>query len=114
LTAPAIDAKVPIFPLATVGPDESFPVGQNIEWLAKFLDLPAFPVTPAFPFLPFPANLFSLPVHWKMRVMKPLDYQKTTSRTELEETSKSVALFGEGEVQAELNRLLRKRIKSLF
>jgi Acyltransferase len=111
---PAIDANVPIHPLATTGPDESFPVGQNIEWLAKLLDLPAFPVTPAFPFLPFPANLVSLPVHWKMRVMKPLEYGKVNSREELEETAKSVALFGEGDVQAELNRLLRTRIRSLF
>ncbi len=111
---PAIDAHVPIIPVATIGPDESFPVGVNSEALAKFFSLPAFPITPAFPWLPFPANLFSLPVHWKMRCLKPLDYKKPNSREELQETAKNVALFGEGEVQADLNRALRERIKALF
>jgi 1-acyl-sn-glycerol-3-phosphate acyltransferase len=111
---PAIDAGVPIIPLATIGPDESFPVGVNLDWLAKLLNLPAFPVTAAFPWLPFPANVFSLPVHWKMRLMKPCDYKKPASREELEEASKTLALFAEGEIQAELNRLLRGRIKALF
>lgn len=111
---PAIDAHVPIVPLATIGPDESFPVGTNLEGLAKFLSLPAFPVTAAFPWLPFPANIFSLPVRWKLHCMKPLEYSAPHSREELQETAKTVALFAEGEVQAELNRMLRERVKALF
>jgi hypothetical protein len=110
---PAIDMKVPLVPLATLGPDESFPVAANWEKLARALSLPAFPVTPVFPWLPFPLNLYSLPVKWKMRVMKPIDYGKTHSREELEHTSKETALFIEGEIQAELNRLLRMRVKAL-
>jgi 1-acyl-sn-glycerol-3-phosphate acyltransferase len=111
---PAVEMKVPIMPLATIGPDESFPVGMNLEPLAKLLSLPAFPITPAFPWLPFPVNMFSLPVRWKIRMLKDVDYEKPTSREELEDRSKSLALFLEGEVQAELNRLLRTRIKPLF
>jgi 1-acyl-sn-glycerol-3-phosphate acyltransferase len=111
---PAIDAKVPIIPLATIGPDESFPVGFNFELLAKFLSLPAFPVTATFPWLPFPTNVFSIPVKWKLHLLKPLDYAQPKDREQLQETAKRVALFAEGEVQAELNRILRTRIKPLF
>lgn len=112
---PAVEMNVPMFPLATTGPDESFPLGMNIEPLAKLLSLPAFPVTPLFPFLPFPANIFSLPfVKWKMRVLKPLEYPKANSREEIENTAKTQALLLEGETQAELNRILRARIKPFF
>jgi hypothetical protein len=109
---PAVEMHIPLIPLATVGPDESFPVGTNLDKVAKMLSLPAFPVTPFFPFLPFPLNLFSLPVKWKMRLMKPIDYQRPSSREETEEFSKNMALYCEGEVQAEVNRILRTRLKS--
>jgi 1-acyl-sn-glycerol-3-phosphate acyltransferase len=111
---PAVEAGVPVIPLATLGPEESFPVARNVEWLAKLLSLPAFPLTPFFPFLPFPANLLSIPVKWKMRVLKPIDYEKVKERDQIEETSKRLALFIEGEIQAEINRMLRVRVKPLF
>lgn len=111
---PAIENKVPVLPLATLGPDESFPVTANLPGLARLLDMPAYPITPFFPWLPMPANLFSFPVKWKMRIMKPVDYSQGDSRDALEESAKKLALFVEGEVQAELNRLLRQRIRPLF
>lgn len=111
---PAIEMKVPIIPMATLGPDESFPMGMNIEPLAKLLSLPAFPVTATFPWLPFPANFLALPVKWKMRLMKPVEYEPAATRPDVEERSKTLALFLEGEIQSELNRLLRVRIKPLF
>lgn len=113
---PAIEMGIPLVPIATIGPDESFPMGANAEAIAKFLDLPAFPITPFFPWLPFPLNLFSLPVTWKMHVMKTVDYKRVDAgdRAQLEETAKKAASYLEGDVQAELNRLLRVRVKSLF
>ena len=112
---PAVEQNVPIVPMATLGCDESFPVGMNLEKLSKLLSLPAFPITPFFPWYPFPANLaLSLPVKWKMRLLKQADYKQIGSRDELEETASRQALFLEGDIQAELNRLLRARIKPLF
>lgn len=111
---PAVEAGVPVIPMAVLGPDESFPVARNVQWMANLLSLPAFPVTPFFPFLPFPANLFSIPVKWKMRMLKPCDYERVSERDQIEETAKRLALFTEGEIQAELNRMLRMRIKPLF
>lgn len=110
---PAIEENVPIYSLATIGCDEVFPVLANLDWLAKFLDLPAFPVSPFMPFLPFPANLISLPSRWKMRVLKKQSYTGGQSRNENYETAMALARNVEGEVQAELNRILRARSKSL-
>lgn len=109
---PAIEEKVPIIPLATIGCDESFPVIGNCEEMARMLNLPAFPVTPFMPFLPFPFNMISLPGDWKMRVLRQKDYKKTEDRNERYETAQSLAKDLEGEIQAELNRLLRMRIKA--
>lgn len=111
---PAIEARVPILPLATIGPDESFPMVANLQPIAKLLSLPAFPITATFPWLPFPANFLALPIKWKMRVLKAVDYGSPLSRDEVEEAAKKQALFIEGDIQAELNRLLRMRIRPLF
>ncbi|HNA73839.1 MAG TPA: hypothetical protein PKW73_10895, partial [Candidatus Obscuribacter sp.] len=100
---------VPIFPLATLGCDEAVPILTNMERTAKFLGLPAFPVTPFFPWLPFPLNLGSLPTKWHMSLIKPLTYEASQDRDELEECAMRQSQFAEGEIQAELNRLLRQQ-----
>ncbi|MBX9689239.1 MAG: 1-acyl-sn-glycerol-3-phosphate acyltransferase [Candidatus Obscuribacterales bacterium] len=110
---PALEENVKIFPMATLGCDESFPIIANLEGLARVLEIPAFPVTPFMPLLPFPFNMASLPGHWKMRIQRPLEYQKVETRNERYETALSLSKELEGEVQAELNRLLRMRIKAL-
>lgn len=109
---PAVRAGVPVFPLATLGCDESVPVIGNLEGLARFLKLPAFPVTPFFPWLPFPAYLASLPVPWKMHLLKECSYEKGAEHDEIEQAAQRLAEFSEGEVQAELNRMLRSRLKN--
>ena len=111
---PAVEERVPIFPLATVGCDEAVPVIANLEGVARFLNLPSFPLTPFFPWLPFPACFASLPVKWTMHVMKSCPSASGKNRHELEDAAKHQAEFLEGEIQAELNRMLRTRIKSPF
>lgn len=106
---PAVEENVPIFPLATLGCDEAVPILTNFEKAAKFLNLPAFPITPFFPWLPFPLNLASLPTKWHMSLIKPLDYQAATDRDQVEETSMRQSQFAVGEIQSELNRLLRQQ-----
>lgn len=110
---PAIEENVKVYALATVGADESFPVIANLDPLAKILDIPAFPITPFMPLLPFPLNMASLPGHWQMHLLKPLDYEKGETRNERYETALSLSKNLEGEVQAELNRMLRARVKAL-
>jgi 1-acyl-sn-glycerol-3-phosphate acyltransferase len=109
---PAVEENVPIIPISTLGCEESIPTIANIKFLAKFLHMPAFPITPFFPWLPFPFNLGSLPVHWRMAVLDSRSYLQQTGRDNLEETAKQQSRFVEGEIQAELNRMLRARVKA--
>ncbi|MBS2006118.1 MAG: 1-acyl-sn-glycerol-3-phosphate acyltransferase [Cyanobacteria bacterium SZAS TMP-1] len=106
---PAVEEGVTIFPLATLGCDEATPILTNLESLAKLVGLPAFPITPFFPWLPFPFNLASLPTKWQMSLLKPLTYDVAVERDKIEETVMKQAQFAEGEIQAELNRLLRQQ-----
>jgi 1-acyl-sn-glycerol-3-phosphate acyltransferase len=110
---PALEENVKILPMATLGCDESFPILANLDFVAKALDLPAFPVTPFMPLMPFPFNMASLPGKWKMHVLKAIDYKKVETRNERYETAVTISRELEGEVQAELNRLLRTRVKSI-
>lgn len=111
---PAVEEGIKIYPLATIGCEESMPVIANIDQLAKLLNLPAYPITPFFPWYPFPFNILSLPVKWRMSIMKNSPYKTDTNRDKIEETAKSQARFVEGEIQAELNRILRTRVKAIF
>jgi len=108
---PATEEGVPIHPMPTLGCDESVPVFANFEKLGRFLGLPAYPVTPFFPWLPFPLNLLSFPVSWKMRILKSSHYKVEDNRDDLENAAKQNSSFVEGQIQAELNRLLRARVK---
>lgn len=109
---PAVEENVPIFPLATLGCDEAVPSLGNLPAIARLIELPAFPITPFFPWFPFPLNIASLPVKWTMSILKNDSYVQSDNRDNIEETAKSQSRFVEGEIQAELNRGLRKRIKS--
>ncbi|MBI4533101.1 MAG: 1-acyl-sn-glycerol-3-phosphate acyltransferase [Candidatus Melainabacteria bacterium] len=111
---PATCEHIPIYPLATLGSDESVPIFTNLSDLAQLLNLPAYPLTPFFPWFPFPTNLLSFPGNWKIRILKSTHYQVKGNREDLENTAKQNATFVEGEIQAELNRLLRARIKAPF
>jgi len=109
----AVEGGVKIFPLATLGCDEASATLFNSQSLSKALKLNAFPVSPFFPWLPFPFNLASLPVRWKMHLLPAVEYSKPGKGERLEECAKRQAFFAEGEIQAELNRLLRIRHRLL-
>lgn len=106
---PAVEENVKIFPLASLGCDESVPLYGSSKILAKLLNMPFYPITPFFPWFPFPLNLASRPVKWSMSLMKEMKYEKSKDRDHLEDTTKNLAGQLQGEIQAELNRALRKR-----
>lgn len=110
---PAVEENVPIFPLSTMGCDEAAPNFFNLSKLATFLKLPYFPVTPFFPWLPMPLNLVTMPGSWQMNIHNQAKYDSSgQSRDVIENTCKQLSLSFEGEIQAELNRMLRGRNKS--
>jgi len=109
---PAVEEGVKIFPLSSLGCDEAVPMVANVEPLARFLKMPYFPVSPFFPWFPFPLNLASRPVQWKMDLMKEMKYEASSDRDGLEDETKSLSRRLEGEIQAQLNRGLRHRFKA--
>jgi len=108
---PAVEQNVKIFPLASIGQDDAMPTFLNLDGLAKFLNIPSYPITPFFPWLPFPVNLTSYAQKWHMHILPACNYERKTGRDEIEEVVKTQARFIEGEIQAEINRMIRARLK---
>ena len=106
---PAVEEGATILPLSTLGCDEAVPMLGNIDFLAELLKLPYFPITPYFPWLPFPLNLASRPVEWKMNLSKPMEYSRGKSRDALEDSTRELTGRISGLIQAQLNRSLRHR-----
>ncbi len=106
---PAVELHVPIHPVATLGVDEANMIFYNSDFLSQVLNIKALPLAPLLPCLPFPFNLATMPVPWKMKIMPSLAYGLATDRQDTQEKAKKVALRAEGDVQAEINRLLRSR-----
>ena len=67
----AIRRKVPVVPVAMVGPDDQAPILYDVEPLARRLGLPTFPITPTFPLLG-PVGLLPYPVQYRIQYGEPL------------------------------------------
>ncbi len=67
----AIETGSPLIPVATIGGDEIYPLFVNLKPVAKLLDWPYYPLTPFFPWLPFPLNAIPLPVKIMVAVWRP-------------------------------------------
>lgn len=66
----ALEAKVPVVPIAIIGTEETYPSVGNFKGLAKLFGAPYFPVTPFFPFLG-PIGMIPLPAKVTIRVAEP-------------------------------------------
>jgi 1-acyl-sn-glycerol-3-phosphate acyltransferase len=67
----ALQAHVPVVPVAVVGSEEQQPGLANWRRVAGALGMPAFPVTPTFPWLG-PLGLLPLPVKYRIYFGEPL------------------------------------------
>jgi 1-acyl-sn-glycerol-3-phosphate acyltransferase len=67
----ALQARVPIVPVAIVGSEEIYPMVGNIKVLARVFGLPYFPVTPTFPWLG-PLGAIPLPSKWIVEFGEPI------------------------------------------
>jgi 1-acyl-sn-glycerol-3-phosphate acyltransferase len=61
--AAAIQAQVPIIPIAIVGSEEIYPLIARAPALARALGVPYFPITPLFPWFG-PLGMIPLPSKW--------------------------------------------------
>jgi len=68
----ALQAGVPLLPVAVVGSEEVHPVLFKVEVLARTAGLPFLPVTPTFPWLG-PFGMIPLPSKWSIELGAPLE-----------------------------------------
>ena len=67
----ALEAGVPIVPVAVIGAEEAHPILFKLTTAARAVGLPFVPVTPTFPLLG-PLGLLPLPAKWHVRFGPPL------------------------------------------
>ena len=109
----AISTQTKIIPVATVGGDEIFPNFVNLKGVGRLVKMPFFPVTTAFPWMPFPHMFIPLPVHWLINVHKPIDLGYPPEKANDRKLVLQIAREIQYDIQRDLNKLLRER-KSLF
>jgi 1-acyl-sn-glycerol-3-phosphate acyltransferase len=67
----AVRYRVPVIPVAIIGPDDQAPILYDVKSIARFLGLPTFPITPTFPWLG-PLGLLPYPVRYRIVYGEPL------------------------------------------
>lgn len=108
----ALENRAPLIPVATVGSAEIYPIFGKIDWrrLNRLTEWPFLPITPTFPFLPFP-----LPSKWHTRFLPPIHIEKEFP-PEAARDSDVVQRINErvrGRIAAALKELLKRR-RSIF
>lgn len=106
----AIETGSPLLPIVTIGGDEIYPLLANIKPLAKLLNFPYFPLTPFFPWLPFPFNLVPLPIQIMICVWRPFKLTYSPEAAEDENLITEIANNIHKDIQAKVNDLLEIRI----
>jgi 1-acyl-sn-glycerol-3-phosphate acyltransferase len=69
----ALETQTPIVPVGIVGSEEQQPGLLNLRGLGNALGMPAFPITPTFPWLG-PLGLLPLPVKYRIHFGEPLHF----------------------------------------
>lgn len=69
----ALETGAPIVPVGIVGSEEQQPGLANLKSLGRVLGMPAFPITPTFPWLG-PMGLLPLPVKYRMHFGSPMEF----------------------------------------
>ena len=98
----AIQTGAPIVPVAVIGAEETHPVLARLDAPARLFGLPAFPLTPTFPWLGL-AGLVPLPSKWTVYFGEPLD---VASRYVPEDAGRPVAV-------RQLRDQVRERVQAL-
>jgi len=70
----ALRTNTPIVPLAVIGAEEQAPAFHNAKKVGGVLGMPAFPLTPTFPWLG-PLGLLPYPVRYRLHFGEPLTFE---------------------------------------
>lgn len=104
----AIETNTPIVPVAIVGAEEQYVNLGNLDWAAKALGIPAFPMVPQ---LLVPGGQLPLPLKYRIYFGEPLRFGGDPHDDETVISDK--AWLVKQTIQDMLNRALRER-KDLF
>jgi 1-acyl-sn-glycerol-3-phosphate acyltransferase len=104
----AIEARVPLVPVAVVGAEEAHPVLFKVESVARLAGLRFLPVTPTFPLLG-PLGLLPLPSKWSIRFGGPVPTAHLGPEAAQDELL--VSRMTE-ELRAEIQRLLAEGLRA--
>lgn len=105
----AIATQTPIVPVVTIGAEETYPNFGNWEAMAKFTELPLFPITLTFPWLPFPFNFTPMPSRWLIQFGKPITLNYSPDKSLDVELVRKITAEIRQDIQQELNTLVAKR-----
>ncbi len=105
----AIETNTPIVPVAIVGAEEQYVNLGNLEWAAKALKIPAFPIMPQ---LLVPGGQLPLPIKYRLVFGEPLRFVGD-HQAEEQLISDKVWLVKQT-VQNQLNRALDERENLFF
>ena len=109
----AIKTNSVLVPIATVGGEETYPMLANIKPLARLMNAPYWPVTPLYPWLPFPLNAIPLPIKMLICIGKPFTLDHPQEKAEDEELVLGITNEIQRTFQNNLKELLKLR-KSPF
>jgi 1-acyl-sn-glycerol-3-phosphate acyltransferase len=105
----AIATQTPIVPVVCIGAEESYPNFGNWKAMAKFMDMPLFPITLTFPWLPVPFAFTPMPSRWLIQFGKPITLNYSRDKSFDEELVKRITAEIRHQIQEELKALLAKR-----
>lgn len=90
----ALRARAPIVPMAILGSDDQAPILLDVKPLARWLGLPAAPITPTFPWFG-PVGLLPYPVRYRIVYGEPLCFHERFSVSSAEDPAVVRALAGQ-------------------
>lgn len=105
----AVKTGAPLIPIVTIGGDEIYPMLANFKFLAKLLDAPYFPVTPFFPWMPFPLNFIPIPIRIMVAVWPAFKLKYPPEAADDKELMQQVASDIRADIQTKVNALLAMR-----
>jgi 1-acyl-sn-glycerol-3-phosphate acyltransferase len=110
----ALETQSPLVPVITIGGEEIYPILANIKPIAKLLKWPYFPITPFFPWLPFPFYSIPLPVKLLICVWPQFKLKYPPEAANDEDLVAQIASDIRSDVQSKVNDLLALRKSPFF
>jgi 1-acyl-sn-glycerol-3-phosphate acyltransferase len=105
----ALETNTPIVPVAVVGAEEQYVSFGNLNWVAKALRLPVFPVIPQ---MLVPGGQLPLPMKYRLYFGEPLRFRGDPEDDDIVIADK--VWLVKQTIQDMLNRALQKRTSLFF